>query len=683
MLHFFNLFLVLLVLMNAVGIGLIAQRYLRLPFGLAQSTGVLLLCSVFFFVEHIVGLGSLPAWLMPITTVFSLWLILRERERLREEKGTLLWLVLGFGYVFAWRYALPNIDSNTERLPDLSFVVDYMQGVTLPPPDFWYPPHKLDHYYSFQHYGAALLGRWFQLEPGVAYNVGYPLTAGFATAAAYDTVALLARSAWKRHLLVATFLVGGTGASVFTPFMVKHENTYDSQRFVGGTTFYDDDRLTSFGLAVKRLHTKPGKTREQIPEMPMETFSYVVELGDFHAPLGGFWVEAVSLGALVLLLRDPRKREAAMLLGATIPLTASTNTWNLPFQGVMGVGAVLWLWWNRYEAVSRRRPAIEPVNWQAFAGGILVFAFLHYPFFNYFLVKNVGNKSPIEFIATSIQPKALLEGSTYFTPITYFLMVFWPILAIALFHFFGARGERRLHAFFWMLALAVTELFFVNDIYAGSAERFNTTLKWWPWVFDGVLLTLAASNLQSSGRIRRVGTTVVLILLLTYTYSLGSYYFGTIYNLRRMNLFDAGQLNGSAWLRNDPPVRTALEFLRIHPRGNMLESPDNLAFCQVGAFSLFAQQPTLMGWTSHESLWRAGLTDTFERHGKIKGFYTGELADPLTFLEAHQVRYILWLPRDNSNKEVLARRMGELSSKYYWNEFYRANDYAVGIWSLR
>lgn len=676
MLHLFNFFLVTLVLVNAVGLGLLVRRYVALPFGLAQGLGVAGLCSLLFFLEHLHGLGRL-GFLMPITTALSGWLIWKMRAQWKEYRFALLWLLVGFFYVFAWRYALPNIDGNTERLPDLSFVVAYMQGTTLPPADFWYPPHKLDHYYSFQHYGAGLLGRWFAIEPGVAYQVSYSLLAGFAMSAAYEAVAQLCRHRWGQALVMATFLVGGTGASVFTPFMVKKEETYDSQRFVGGTTFYDDDRLTEFGRWIKRRTYDPGTPRDAAPEVPMETFSYVVELGDYHAPLGGFWLQALSLGALVLLWRRPTHAWAAVLVGGCIPLSAATNTWNLPFQGIMGVGAIALLWWLRHEHVIRGRPnPPEPVNWQAFVAGGVAFAFLLYPFFSYFLVKNIGNKSPLEIVPLKL-------GVTYLTPYHLFLMVFWPVFVVGILHVLGSSGPRRLHGIFWFCALLFTELFFVNDIYAGCAERFNSTLKWWPWVFNGVMLTLAASNLNAAEKIRRYATVGVLCLLLTYTISLGRYYFLTIANLVKLGSWQVGQLNGSGWIRSDPPLRTALEFLRVRPKGILLESPDNMAFCQVGAYSLFSQQPTLLGWASHEQLWRGYLTDTYDRYLKIKEFYEGRMADPAAWLKAFEVRYVLWLPRDNANKEALAKLTSQLAADYHWHEFYRANDYAVGIWERR
>ena len=677
--HLFNFFLVTLVLVNITGVGLLATRWIRLPYGLAQAAAVLGSCSVLFFIEHLQGLGPL-GWVMPFSTLGSVWLMYSERAQLRLAWPATRWLLIGFGYAFAWRYALPNIDSNTERLPDLSFIVNYMQGVTLPPPDIWYPPHVLNHYYSFQHYGAALLGRVFMIEPGVAYNVSYAVLSGLTMSAAYEVVSQICRQRWAQALVLAAFLVGGTGASIITPFMSKPEpkvwwteHTYDSMRFAGGTTYYPNERLSAFGQWIKELGTPIGAQRDQVYELPMETFSYVVELGDYHAPLGGFWILAVSLAALVLLRRNPADAHAAALLGATIPLTVAIDTWNLPFQGLMAVGLIGFLWLERRESVARSRPALAPVNWQAFLVGSAGTAFLMYPFFNYFLVLNIGNKSPLQMIPAGAN-----------TPVLYFLIVFWPVLIVSLLHFFAARGTARFHAFFWLLALFASELFYINDIYAGSAERFNTTLKWWPWVFNGALLTLAASNLNSTAKFVRYGTVTVLALLLTYTASLAHYYFGTVYNLSVMGIWHKGELNGSAWLRQDPPVRTALEYLKVNPRGIMLESPDNMAFCQVGAFSLFSGQPTLLGWASHEQLWRGYLTDTYDRYLNIKKLYTGDMVEPLKFLKAHDVRYVLWLPRDNANKEALVKLSAQLAADFQWNEFYRANEnYAVGIWTRR
>src|SRR5258708_35951065 len=97
-LHLFNLLLVALVLVNTTGVGLLAARWIRLPFGLAQAAGLLLGCSVFFFVEHVVGLGSL-GWILPLSTVGSGWLIYQARAQWQIIARTNIWLLIGFAYV--------------------------------------------------------------------------------------------------------------------------------------------------------------------------------------------------------------------------------------------------------------------------------------------------------------------------------------------------------------------------------------------------------------------------------------------------------------------------------------------------------------------------------------------------------------------------------------------------------
>ena len=60
-------------------------------------------------------------------------------------------------------------------MPNLAMIEAYMRGTRLPAPDIWFPPYRLNFYYSFQHYGAALMGRILLLPTGSAYNIAYCL----------------------------------------------------------------------------------------------------------------------------------------------------------------------------------------------------------------------------------------------------------------------------------------------------------------------------------------------------------------------------------------------------------------------------------------------------------------------------------------------------------------------------
>jgi hypothetical protein len=701
--HLFNLLVAALILLNVTGLTLLVKPLTRLPYGLAQAAACLGGCLGFFFVEHYIGLGRM-GWMLPLGSAASAWLAWRGRAALRANFGANAWLLTGFFYCLAWRYLFPNIDASTERMADLSFVADYWLGTRLPPPDLWFPPYTLNHYYSLQHYAAGLLGRLAGLGPGMSYHMAYCLLTGLTMSAAYEAVRLLCARRWAQALVLAVFLAGGTGATIFTPFMIKNARTNEtawcSMRFIGTTTSpfegpFAPERMTWFGRKIQNL-VPPSKKKEDIQELPMETFSYVVELGDYHAPLGGGFLLAVSLGAVAMLLRRPAETLAAKdddappplpvppgenaaaqaLLAATLPLTLATNTWTLPFQAALAFGCLFYLWLER---------GMRP-NWAALLGGAAGVTLALFPFLTYFLPLTVGNNAPLTWVKSELR-----------TPTPYFLMVFWPMLIVCLLHFFWTKRERKLLAFFWLLMLAASEMFFMDDIYGGGAERFNSTLKWWPWVFNGSMLGIAAMNLDSPRRAVRITTAVVLALVLTYTIRLGLTYKDGMaaMSLAKKNGQPTafGQLDGAGWLGGNAfyskeinkGVGSMLTFLKTQPRGVLVEKPDERAFAQVGAFSLFTGLPSLIGWTSHENLWRNDQTDIERRYNTINDLYAGTLPDPLRYLGSHGVRYILWLPRNNKPDapEALGKLQAQLAPQYDWNEFARLGNDAVGVWVRR
>ena len=77
------------------------------------------------------------------------------------------------------------------------------------PLDFWLPHQKLDYYYTFQHYAAALLGRIFGLSPGVSFNFASVLLISLVLTLTWEF------SRWSRVrfalklLTIAALAIGG------------------------------------------------------------------------------------------------------------------------------------------------------------------------------------------------------------------------------------------------------------------------------------------------------------------------------------------------------------------------------------------------------------------------------------------------------------------------------------------
>ena len=133
MVHISNALLVLLLWTNLVGLALAVRRYAG-SWSLARIASPVALVAVLFFIEHFIGLGRL-AWLYPLTTAASLYLALRAWPFLRARWRTESAFHATFLYALAWRYAFPEIDANSEKITDLSFIANYFGGGRLPPVD--------------------------------------------------------------------------------------------------------------------------------------------------------------------------------------------------------------------------------------------------------------------------------------------------------------------------------------------------------------------------------------------------------------------------------------------------------------------------------------------------------------------------------------------------------------------
>ena len=81
------------------------------------------------------------------------------------------------------------------------------------PLDYWLPDQRLDYYYAFQHYSAALLGRIVGLGPGASFNLAAVILAALVVALAWEFLTILRVRFALKLLSVIALAVGGTGIS--------------------------------------------------------------------------------------------------------------------------------------------------------------------------------------------------------------------------------------------------------------------------------------------------------------------------------------------------------------------------------------------------------------------------------------------------------------------------------------
>ena len=647
MVHLANLTMIGLVLVNLAGLALLTRGFFK-SWVLAR-TACLMLVAVPFFIEHFFGLGSLQ-WVWPVTTLVSGFAIVRHRRVLLTNWATEFVFHGVFFYTLAWRYAFPDIDASSEKITDVTFVSNYLHGGRLPPMDRWLPPFAFDIYYALQHYAAALMGRMTGIPAGTAYNLAICiLIAGAVTAGAGAGFLLVGRRRMPALLLTAALLVGGTGVSPFIRLIMPSPALHSSIRFMGSALTPRDATRPLGQWLIRKSHG----SQEDALDLPVELLSYLAGLGDFHPPFSGYLLLMLALLSIALAEADEAVAAAHVVLGASVPLTIASNAWDLPLQAFL-VGA-----WVCYRVWEQRPVAWKPLF--AGAGGSLL---LIEPFLIRFAPHTVDLHNAIRFVPRGIH-----------TPLLPGLLVFYPVLVLLLLHLCcGERtGQSMAFCVIWIALLGASEFLFVDDIYGGKFERFNTVLKWWSWIYSGTLLMVGAVNLRSPSRICRWGTVAMLLLACGYARELA----GNFVNTPKRHL---GQLDGAAWIRDDPAERSALEFLASEPQAVVLQRIPDRSYVAAPALTIFAGQTAFLGWPNHEDIWRGYRPDIDQRHKEIDRFYHATLDNSVQWLEQNNIRHVLWLGGDNG-LGTFDQINVKLRGQYFWREFSPAEDFRVGVWT--
>ncbi|WP_028452355.1 DUF2298 domain-containing protein [Chitinilyticum aquatile] len=668
-----------LILFNLAGLTAFVMRCLP---GLASARllGVLGLVLFLFALEHFIGLGSL-AWLWPLTSLLAaaaLWPQRNWRQHRRFWGGELVFLC-AFAYGFAWRFAFPNIDSGSEHLTDLYFISNYMAGDTLPPPDRWLAGSVFDFYYAFQHYAAALLGRVFNLEAGLAMNLSWALLIAFLASLAWEIASFFIVRRWVRAALVATLLLGGNGLSPLMPLMIREapevsaqqaatDRLWESTRFAG---MFDDRVNTDLGRAVAGNPLEPDFRENR--ELPLETVAYLSYLGDYHPPLGGLvlllWTLALTLGiAQRKELTDGDGYDSTALegkwlcgdtvlgiaLGLTPALVLATNAWVFPLQVLL---LASWL-------VFRRKTLAQ--EWRSLLTGLLLGFALIYPFLSHFAPASLST------------PVAWVKGGDH-SPLPYFLALHWPMLLLI---GLGLALSRRVPWAGWLaLTLAglllLSELIVVDDPMGGKYERFNTTLKWWSWLWPAALVGLGSVALGVGHRAVRLLVGAMMAALLVYAVAIGSYWLHT----PKPN---KGQMAGHGWLKQDEMARNMLTHLKNSPDGIVLEAVEQGAYSPASALALNAGKGVVLGWPDHVAQWRGMPSFVPQRAAAIRSFYRAQLPDPLGWLNQQNVRYIVWTWGDETRTPGARQQLHmTIGRDFNWRPFYQNNGQEAGIWERR
>jgi YYY domain-containing protein len=214
--------------------------------------------------------------------------------------------------------------------------------------------------------------------------------------------------------------------------------------------------------------------------------------------------------------------------------------------------------------------------------------------------------------------------------------------------------------------VAMTEIIFLKDVFAGNYPRMNTVFKFYfqAWallsITCGAALYFIYEGFKSAVRLDGWERWVVRGVQVIWTAALLAFFLaGLVYPIvgsyQRTNHYAqrTNSLDGLNYLQSyDPGDYAAIRWLNSHVQGSpVIVEAFNLQggdYSDYGRISAFTGLPTLMGWAGHEYQWRVNwlndpnnAADFYRRGTDISAIYTNTNPEAvLSLLKQYDAHYL-------------------------------------------
>jgi len=517
---------------------------------------------------------------------------------------------------------LPNIDS-LEKFMDFGFIQRYLSSPTLPSEDMW-QAGKTINYYSFGHFWASILVRYFGVSLAVGYNLILGYIAGLGMSLSFSISYLLAgaknRKAGLTGGVIGAFATVLAGNSHVIWYLINHKG-------LSGYWYADATRF---------IHNT-------IHEFP--AYSFVVS--DLHGHLLDLPVVLVFI-IVTLHWLNKKNWTDEIVMGVLLGIMMMTNTWDVAVYGLLLLVVGLQL------IISDKK---EILNLIRSAGVILLFMVLTaFPWWLSF-------KSISDGVALVKERSPLWQ-----------LGVLWTGgLIVSLLAAITERKNKqalviRSLALTVVLLILIPELVYAKDIYPDH-PRANTMFKltYQASILIGLLSGALWGKLFDKERKLSIWWRWSAILLATIVFAGTMIFPAEAFTTFYENFNTYRGLNGETWMETTMPEKYgAIKFLRENADGkNMIEAVGD-SYTNLNAVSAFSGVPTVEGWRVHEWLWRGGYDPVAARETEVREFYEGkDLQRDKDLIKKYRIGWILVGQDERDHYQVDEKSLSILGEKVW------------------
>lgn len=575
----------------------------------------------------------------------------------------------------------------TEKFMDYGFMTAMLRSKHMPPQDLWFAGETINYYYVGQ-FLASYLTKLCGTTANYGYNLMLTMLAAFGFSLPYSIASNVAK-VWiednqknkethfhiKENILtVICGLVAGIGVSLagngHYPIYAKIKPWIQKLKGEIIDSYW-------FPNATRYIGYNPETDDKTIHEFP----SYSFVLGDLHAHVINIMFILTVLALLFAWLlyrketmdkvRNQMATETKSLLteafhpaiifiGFFIGLFQTTNFWDFPIYFVVS-GAII-LFSNAIIYQFSKKTILLTAIHAAVILGISTIVCL--PFTLTF--HNISAGIALTVTRTPIYQLAVLWGLPITCVIVYLVFIILTQKKEGIYQKERKQKKNRLFCLIGNLStpdlfiltigccaiglIIMPEIIYVIDIYSGSYKRANTMFKltYQAFIMFGISMSFIFLKLICFSKEKKrviLGLIGFLVWLTTvpYIYTSCKSWFGNIKDTSGYKGIDA-----AAFVKNESEDDAkAVDWLNKNIKGSpvLLEAPGD-SYTYYERISVLTGLPTILGWKTHEWLWRSDETGDFpisvsERQVDVETIYTSrEKQEVQKLLEKYQVEYI-------------------------------------------
>jgi YYY domain-containing protein len=565
------------------------------------------------------------------------------------------------------RYKPDIFYAYTEDFMDFAFLQSILRGGYFPPADPWLAGASLPYYYGGQ-LVTAILTMISKVPSSISYNLAVAMFFGLVASASYGIGFSVTKRKLYGFVAVVFVCIAGFISGVFqlSAFVFHHDLLGYSS--AGAHSFLD--WLLNFDVSAGVIpHTG-------------NLYPYAAFLqGELHAHTVSIAFQLMYIMLVFALLKkdnDDVKTARSdsvlrvFILAISLGFLSLVNTWDFPIYAAFTILAFILLKLNLSKkdilgvivlSLILYLPYFVTRNWGGTHGlGIVhsrtdlgdfveLFALFLFVVFSFFYVLFKGRlfKREILILMTVfVIIVALLSFLLNFQ----LLLILIPLILIPVYCIYKACEKKEIE-FILLLVLMGSlialfcEVFYIADALPHPFERFNTVMKFYlsVWVFLGIASAYGAFWVlkNTRGKLKGVWVGVLIVLIICCLMQPVGQTIGWASGTRDYLNIGRGTLDGEAYVKIIAPGDyEAIQWINEHIKGQpvILEAP-GAAYQFSSYVSTMTGLPTVIGWVTHEVMWRGSWDKVAGRDTDVDNIYKSpDSVEALDLLREYNVQYV-------------------------------------------